>query len=124
VIARVRTHGGRSTLVGSKCAACGHATFPRREWCPACRSPQAMEETSLSPNATVETSVALYVATDECEAPYTLAIVRLDDGPSLLARLLGSETAGARVRLVADTERDAFWFVPAVDASPIAATAE
>jgi len=124
VIPRVRSEGGRSTLVGSRCPACGHATFPRREWCPACRAPGGMVETTLSANATVETSVTLHVSTEESEAPYALAIVRLDDGPTLLARLLGAEVAGTRLRLVADPERQSFWFVPTLDASPLAAITE
>jgi uncharacterized OB-fold protein len=74
-----------------------------------------MREAELHPTGVVETSVLLHVSTEECDAPYTLAIVRLDDGPSLLARVVGEDGRGTRVRLVADAERDAFWFAYALD---------
>jgi uncharacterized OB-fold protein len=50
------------------------------------------------------------VSTDEWEAPYTLGLVRLDDGVTLLARIDGAAAAGARVHLVADDDGDRFWF--------------
>lgn len=101
---------GEPRLVGSRCPACGHVTFPRREGCPACRAPGAMTEAALGPGGVVEGSVLLHVSTEETEAPYTLGLVRLDDGPTLLTRVDGADGAGARVVVRADPETDTFWF--------------
>jgi uncharacterized OB-fold protein len=116
-VERVRLVDGDARLVGSRCASCGHRTFPRRDRCPACRAPGAMDEALLGPEGTVESSTVLHVATDESEAPYTLGLVRLDDGPTLLSRILGAD---ARVRLLADPEQHSFWFAPAADAAAAA----
>ena len=74
----------------------------------------------LGPDGTVENSVTLFVSTDESDAPYTVGLVRLEDGPTLLTRIVGADDAGARVRLLADPEQDAFWFAPAAQESDTA----
>lgn len=112
---RVRIVDGGARLVGARCTSCGHATFPRRERCPACRA-GSMEEALLGPEGTVESLITLYVSTDDIEAPYTVGMVRLQDGPTVLSRILGGASAGAQVHVLADSEADAFWFAPVADA--------
>lgn len=111
---RTREIDGVPRLIGARCERCGHATFPRRERCPACRGP--MREEVFGPAAQVENAATLHVSTDEAEAPYSVGMVRVDDGPSLLARIEGAG-AGERVELVIDPERDAFWFTASANGS-------
>jgi len=106
---RVRVVDGEPRLVGGRCDACGHATFPLRERCPACRAEGTMREATLGPDGVVESAVELYVSTEEAEAPYTLGLVSLD-GVTILARIQGADAPGAAVRLAADEETEAFWF--------------
>lgn len=108
-MARVRESEAGIRLVGSRCNACGHVTFPSRRRCPSCRS-EDVSEALLGPGATVESTVELYVSTDESEAPYTLGYVALDEGPTLLARVVGGAVAGSRVSLAGETEADVFHF--------------
>jgi uncharacterized OB-fold protein len=108
-MARVRESAGGIKLIGSRCAACGHVTFPARGRCPACRS-EDVSEALLGPGARVQRAVELYVSTDESEAPYTLGYVSLDDGPTVLARVVGTADAGTRVALVGETDADVFHF--------------
>jgi len=114
-VKRVRIVDGDAYLLGSRCASCGHETFPRRDRCPACRVAGPMEESLLGPDGTVETYITLYVSTDESEAPYTVGMIRLDEGPTVLSRIAGPVGAGAQVRVLADPESDGFWFAPAAD---------
>lgn len=112
MLERVRIVGGTARLVGARCARCGHTTFPRRRGCPACGS-DAMEEANLGPDGMVDSCVTLFVSTEESEAPYAVGLVRLEEGPTLLTRIVGAERAGMRVRLETDPDRSAFWFAPA-----------
>lgn len=74
----------------------------------------------LGPGGTVENSITLYVSTDESKAPYTVGMIRLDDGPTVLSRIVGAAGAGAQVRVLSDPQSDAFWFAPAADANATA----
>ena len=111
MIERARIVDGVPRLVGARCLACGHTTFPRRERCPACRTGET-EESALGPDATVESVVTLHVSTEEAKAPYAIGMVALDGGPTVLARVDAAQ-AGERVQLVVEPERDVFWFASA-----------
>jgi uncharacterized OB-fold protein len=78
-----------------------------------------MAETTLGGEGVVESSVELFVSTEECEAPYTLGLVRLDDGVTVLARIAKAGRAGERVQLVAGDDR--FWFAAAAHAGDMRA---
>lgn len=115
MIARTtNTEAGEPRLVGGRCTSCGHATFPVRAVCPVCGSP--MEEEAFGPGATVESIATLHVSTDEAEAPYSVGMLLVDDGPRLLSRIEGAGT-GDRARLVTDPDEDVFWFASEADES-------
>jgi uncharacterized OB-fold protein len=111
---RVRVVDGDARLIGACCTSCGHATFPRRDRCPACRA-GSMEETLLGPDGSVESAITLHVSTDGIDAPYAVGLIRLREGPVVLSRILGDAGAGTRVQVLADAEADAFWFAPVAD---------
>lgn len=83
-----RLKQARYRLEGGRCEVCGHIFFPPRAICPECRS----EEVSAHPFAgrgRVYSYSTLYQAPagfDEY-VPYTVALVRLDEGPLVTAQL-------------------------------------
>jgi hypothetical protein len=84
----------RYNLIGSECKACKKQYFPPREVCPACG--KAIEQPfPFSGLGEVYSFTTIYEAPsgyDE-EAPYTVALVRLEEGPLVTAQLtdLGTE---------------------------------
>jgi uncharacterized protein len=89
-------------LVVQRCLNCGRLRYPPLVGCPDCLSRPA-EWTELRPEGTIWSYAvyhrALHAAFDG-DPPYTVAVVELDDGPRIAARLAppGAEAAvGARV---------------------------
>lgn len=76
-------------LLGSRCEACGAASFPARSFCPACRAAVDTDPVPLIPTGSVLTATVVRQA-PEREVPYVLARVRLDDGPTVLAEVRAS----------------------------------
>jgi uncharacterized OB-fold protein len=99
-----RLKGQRYALVGEKCPSCGHAIFPPRDVCPDC----AMEAKTLfqfSGKGEVYsfTTIQDAPAGFEEQAPYVLAIIKLDEGPMVTAQLTdldGPVEIGMRVEMV------------------------
>ncbi|WP_202320722.1 Zn-ribbon domain-containing OB-fold protein [Archaeoglobus neptunius] len=94
-------------LIGQKCRDCGSYTCPPKATCDNCGS-RNLEEVVLSGKGRIATFTTTYVApsgyTDE--APYTVAMVELDEGPWIVGRIdlpadeverAGQELIGARV---------------------------
>ena len=73
-------------ISGSKCRACGFATFPPRADCPECLSGD-FEYREVSGRGTILTYSRIAAAPTgfEGEAPYTVAVVDLEEGGRLLA---------------------------------------
>ena len=88
-------------LIGMVCAACGRAAFPPRLRCAACGGaawrPERVEEGIVEEVTTVHRAVGV-----AGETPVSLASVRLDAGPVVIARLDGEAAVGGRVELVAE----------------------
>ena len=90
-------------IMGSRCGGCGELHVPPRPICSACHgSDMGWAELSGRGRVTGLTSVAI-VPSAMAERgfgrgnPYVTAIVRLDDGPSVAARIEGVDTAGLPV---------------------------
>ncbi|KYK29104.1 transcriptional regulator [Thermoplasmatales archaeon SG8-52-1] len=82
----------RYNLIGNKCSECGKIFFPPRESCPDCRrkSIGKLKEYKLSGNGIVETYTIICDAPEKFEgqAPYPIAIIKLDEGPKLTAQIV------------------------------------
>lgn len=80
----VHLKGGR--LMGSVCEECGHRSFPPRADCPKCLS-ASFRYQEWSGRGTVHTYSEIAAAPTgfEDDAPYTVAVVDLEDGGRLLA---------------------------------------
>lgn len=82
---------GEHRLTVQTCGACGHVQHPPRALCTACDSMEHLSQTDVSGAGEVDSYTVIQRAPrPEVEVPYTVARVRLDEGPILLTRLVGS----------------------------------
>jgi uncharacterized OB-fold protein len=83
-----RLRGQRYRLEGEVCGHCGVTIFPPRDICPECSKP-AKTPAPLSGRGEVYTFSTVYSAPEGFEpyAPYTVALVKLEEGPVVTAQL-------------------------------------
>ena len=97
----------RHELMLPRCDDCGLVFFPARRFCPGCWSGERSWQ-QMSGGGTVwtftEVHVAFYDDTWAEDVPYVVAVVELDEGPRLLANIVGPDIAslaiGDRVEVV------------------------
>jgi uncharacterized protein len=82
----------RYALVGEVCPHCDSKIFPPRDICPDCGQ-EAKELYSFSGRGEVYSFTTVYDAPAGYEenAPYTIALIRLDEGPMVTAQLTDLE---------------------------------
>ena len=87
---------GRLTAI--RCGGCGELAIPPKEFCPACGR-RAWSATTLSGDGTVASFTIIRVAphAHAKDAPYAIVAVRLEEGVSLLGRLLDVPLDAIRV---------------------------
>jgi hypothetical protein len=75
-------------LTALRCAQCGHLAIPPKEFCPACQQ-RRWETVGLSGQGTVTSFTVIRIPPRgrAPEAPYAVAVVRLEEGVSLLGRI-------------------------------------
>jgi uncharacterized protein len=78
----------RYSLVGEVCPHCGNKIFPPRDVCPNCGD-EAKELYTFSGKGEVYSYTTIYEAPSgyDANAPYTVAIVKLQEGPMITAQL-------------------------------------
>jgi uncharacterized OB-fold protein len=83
-----RTRNQRYSLVGEVCEGCGKKIFPPRDLCPECEAP-AKTPYTFSGLGEVYSYSTVYDAPEGYEEhiPYTVALVRLEEGPLVTAQL-------------------------------------
>ncbi len=83
-----RTVRQRLGLVGEVCPNCGAKLFPPRDVCPECRGP-AKEPFQFSGEGTVHSFTSLTSGPERFEeyTPYSVALVKLKEGPVVTAQL-------------------------------------
>ncbi len=83
-----RLRGQRYRLEGEVCEHCGAKIFPPRDICPKCKQP-AKKRYTLSGRGEVYSFSTVYVPPEGFEAytPYTVALVKLEEGPMVTAQL-------------------------------------
>ena len=83
-----RLKAQRYTLTGEICEACGTKIFPPRDVCPECVKP-ARTPYTFSGKGEVYSYTTLYDAPADFQhfAPYTVALIRLEEGPLITAQL-------------------------------------
>ncbi len=90
----------RYNLLGSKCKKCSTVFFPPRIVCPKCKealngSPEKkdpiMAKTKLSGKGEILSHTTVHVAPPgfESQTPYTMAIIKLEEGPKITGQIIG-----------------------------------
>ena len=92
-------------LVGTKCRTCGNAFFPPRQLCPSCRRKGRLQEFQFSGKGEIVSYTVIRAAPQGFEkyTPYTVALIKLQEGPMLSGQLVtnGEEVEiGKKVRSV------------------------
>jgi uncharacterized OB-fold protein len=83
-----RLKNQRYNLTGEVCSKCGAKLFPPRDVCPECSQP-AYEPFTFSGKVEVYSFSTIYQAPEGYQeyVPYTVALVRLEEGPLVTAQL-------------------------------------
>ena len=83
-----------------RCDDCGKVYFPPRSFCPACGS-RAVSILVASGRGTLHTYVISHVAMPDSglEAPYSVAVVELEEGPRLLTNIVECEQTPEALQL-------------------------
>src|SRR5262249_1916326 len=81
---------GSVRLTGSRCPACGSHAFPARAVCASC-SGRSLTPVALSGHGRIRVRTRVEVPPWGFEEPITVAVVDLDEGPSVFALLVGRE---------------------------------
>lgn len=99
-----RMKAQRYALVGEKCPNCAHYIFPPRDVCPACEAEaKTLYQFSGKGEVYSFTTITDAPAGFEEQAPYILAIIKLDEGPMVTAQITdleGDIEIGLRVEMV------------------------
>ncbi len=76
-------------LTGIRCASCGELAIPPKELCPGCQQ-RVWEPVPLGGTGTVVSFTVIRVAPRgrAAETPYAVAVVKLEEGVSLLGRVV------------------------------------
>ena len=100
-----RLKKSRYGLVGTKCVSCNTVFFPSRYFCPDCRRKGKIEEFRFSGNGEIISKTVIRVPPEGFEkySPYTVAIIRLEEGTNVTGQVVGdpeSISVGDSVRAV------------------------
>jgi uncharacterized protein len=97
-------------LVYLKCSACAHALHPPTRHCPACGSWDTAWSEAKGTGRVHSWTVVRHQVHPDFPAPYTLAVVELDDAPEvrLMTRLDGAQPLAPGLRMQV-------WFEPLAD---------
>ena len=91
----------KNKLMGIRCTACKTVTAPPRMVCPKCGG-TAFETVELAGKGTIKTFTTNFVAAEgrECEAPYTIVLVELDEGPWIMGNLMVVDPAVVTMEII------------------------
>lgn len=93
-------------LIASRCQNCQHVAFPKMVVCPACSTPDKMEEIELSREGKIDTFSVLHVGAPGFPVPYVVGYVKLPEGPKVFTIIrhdvetYGSPAIGNPVTLI------------------------
>jgi uncharacterized OB-fold protein len=84
-----RLNPQRYQLVGEVCPTCGNKMFPPRDVCPECADNSYQPEFKFSGHGEVFSHTTVHTPPEgyEEDAPYTVALVKLKEGPLITAQL-------------------------------------
>ena len=91
----------KDVLLGLKCNECSAINVPPKMVCGQCTSTD-MEVVALSGRGSIQTFTTVFVAPEgrEAEAPYTVVMVELDEGPWIAGNLIDIDPSKATMELI------------------------
>ena len=91
----------KDKLLGLKCKECGKINVPPKMVCGQCTSLD-MEVVELSGKGNIQTFTTVFVAPEgrEAEAPYTIVMVELDEGPWIAGNLIDIDPSKVTMELI------------------------
>ncbi|MFW5874608.1 MAG: Zn-ribbon domain-containing OB-fold protein [Desulfosalsimonas sp.] len=91
----------KNRLLGLECSQCGAVTCPPQMSCRNCGS-YDLEVTELSGKGKITTFTTIYVAPEgrETEAPYTVVLVELEEGPWIMGNLYDTDPQTADTKII------------------------
>lgn len=100
-----RLREAKYRLVGTKCRKCVSLFFPPRSLCPKCRRKGEIEPFPFSGSGRITAHTVIRTPPEgfERQAPYAVAIIRLDEGVNVSGQVVGdleNIEAGKRVKTV------------------------
>ena len=95
-----RLRDQRYRLEGAQCLSCGAKLFPAQKICPQCKG-EVFKPHIFSGSGEVYSFSTLYQAPQGFEQglPYSVALIRLDEGPLITAQLTDIDPGEARIGL-------------------------
>lgn len=91
-----RLRKARYSLAGTVCSSCGAKQFPQRTVCPSCGSVE-LEAMQFKGAGVVESYTTIHVAPSGFAGPYSVALVRLDEGPLIAAEVVDDASDGLEI---------------------------
>ena len=94
-----RHNKSRYNLIGTRCVKCDETYFPPRKLCPKCRRKGELEDVNLKRTGEIATFTVIRNPSEGWgnTDPYIMAIVKLDDGPSLTTQIVDCELEGIEI---------------------------
>lgn len=91
----------KNKLLGLKCNDCGNITCPPKMTCQECAGTD-LEIVELSGKGKIVTFTQTFVAPQgrECEVPYTVILVELDEGPWIMGNLIDIDPDKVNMELI------------------------
>ena len=95
----------RYNLIGNHCKTCNADFFPERLICPNCRRKGQLVEKEMPRIGKVFSYTKVYVAPSgfEAQAPYFLALVKLENGVTVLTQLVDTADEEIKIGLAVKT---------------------
>ena len=89
----------RYGLIGSECESCKTKFFPIRRICPKCRRRGKMKDVKFSGRGKIYSHTVIHSPPTgfELDAPYTMAVVELEEGPRLTAQIVDSDIKDVKI---------------------------
>ena len=109
----------KDKLLGLKCKTCGGITVPPKMTCQECGG-TALDVVELSKRGEIVTYTVVNVAPEgrQNEAPYIVALVRLDEGPWIMGNIIDIDAAKANMDLIDKKVKVGFRVFPGDKYSP------
>lgn len=100
-----RLQKSKYTLTGTRCKTCQEYFYPPRYFCKNCRRKGNIEEFQFQGIGEIISHTVIRTAPEgfEINAPYTIAMIKLEEGPTITGQVIGNikeVEAGKKVKVV------------------------